>query len=266
MKKVSIITPVKNGALYIKTCIESVLNQDYENIEHIIIDGNSSDSTMDIIKSYGAKVSYSKSSNDKNMYAAINTGLSIASGDIIACLNSDDYYYNSNIISLAVKHINKGNKAIYGNIIKYYQITNTFRYVKLYQIDYTSLLMSRHSTFLPQPTLFMIKDLYKKYNNFQDNYYFSSDYDFILKVLKDNKIKHIDSFFTVFRQHGDSITSNLRNSMLSETSKILRDNNYQSYSIYSKILCYLKGWLYYKYINIPQNLVKNSSKRSDQLI
>ena len=247
--KVSIITPVKNGSEHIEECIDSVLKQDYKNIEHIIIDGESTDSTIDIIKSYGSKIAYFKSEKDKNMYSAINSGLSIATGDIIACLNSDDYYYDSSVISKVVKNIKLGQKGVYGNIVKYYKDIGKSRYVKLFQIDYKGLLLSKHSTFLPQPSLFIRKEILDKYGNFNDNYFFSSDYDFILKILKENKMKHINLNFTVFRQHTSSITATQTKKMIDEKGQILIENNYNKYSAINKIFYYLKGWLYYKYIN-----------------
>ena len=106
--KVSIITPVKNGEVHIKECIESILNQDHKNIEHIIIDGKSNDSTLKIIDSYKNNIAYCESKKDINMYAAINSGLSVATGDIIACLNSDDYYENDQVVSTVVEKIGNG--------------------------------------------------------------------------------------------------------------------------------------------------------------
>jgi glycosyltransferase involved in cell wall biosynthesis len=248
--KVSIITPVKNGSKYISECIESVLNQDHNNIEHIIIDGESTDNTLDIIKSYGNKIAYCKSKKDKNMYSAINFGLSVSTGDIIACLNSDDYYYNPDVVSKAVKNIRRGNKAVYGNIVKFYEDTKRSRFVKLHQTNYKSLLLSRHSTFLPQPSLFMEKQIYTDFGNFIDDYYFSSDYDFILKVLKNNNIKYINSYFTVFRQHEEQITKAQTKKMIAEKKQILDDNEYGRYSIFIKVFYYLKNWSYFKWTNI----------------
>ena len=251
--KVSIITPVKNGSNHIAKCIESVIKQDYHDIEHIIIDGESEDSTMGIIKSYGDKIAYYDSKKDKNMYAAINSGLSVSTGDVVACLNSDDYYYDHKVISTVVKNILAGHNAVYGNIVKYDADKKTYRDVKLPQSSYKSLLLSRHSTFLPQPTLFMKKELYDDYGPFDDYYYFSSDYDLILKVLRHNEIKHIDSFFTVFRQHAGSITMSQTVKMIEEKKQIININRYEDYSLVNRAFHYLKDWIYYKYINAIAN-------------
>lgn len=248
--KVSIITPVKNGSKYIRECIESVINQDYDNIEYIIIDGGSTDSTIEIIKSYGNKISHFESREDKNMYSAINSGIAVSSGDIIACINSDDYYYNKKVVSTVVKNIQLGHRAVYGNIIKFYEKNKKLRFVKLHQTNYKSLLLSRHSTFLPQPTLFMEKKIYDEFGSFIDDYFFSSDYDFILKVLKKIDIKYLNYNFTVFRQHNTSITNTQFKKMIFEKNMILKNNNYEKYLTISKVFYYIKGWLIYKYENL----------------
>lgn len=89
---VSIITVVFNGAKYIEQTINSVINQSYKNIEYIIIDGASTDGTIDIIKQYENKISYWKSEKDKGIYFAMNKGISLANGELIGILNADDFY------------------------------------------------------------------------------------------------------------------------------------------------------------------------------
>ena len=89
---ISIITVVYNGEKYLEETILSVINQTYDNVEYIIIDGGSTDGTIDIIKKYNDNIDYWVSEKDRNMYDGINKGLKIASGDIVASLNSDDFY------------------------------------------------------------------------------------------------------------------------------------------------------------------------------
>ena len=101
---VSIITAVYNGEKYLEKTIKSVLAQSYENIEYIIIDGSSTDGTIDIIKKYEDKISYWVSEKDSGVYEAMNKGLKVARGDYIAILNADDYY-TSDAIDLSIKKI-----------------------------------------------------------------------------------------------------------------------------------------------------------------
>ena len=89
--KVSIITVVYNGAEFIRDCIESVLSQTYADIEYIIVDGKSTDGTVDIVKSYGTNVALFISEPDKGLYDAMNKGIRRATGDVIGLLNADDF-------------------------------------------------------------------------------------------------------------------------------------------------------------------------------
>ena len=93
--KISIITVVKNNAKDLENCILSVLNQNYKNFEHIIIDGKSTDGTIDIIKKYNSKIYKWVSEEDNGLYDAMNKGINLATGDIIGILNSDDIFYEN---------------------------------------------------------------------------------------------------------------------------------------------------------------------------
>ena len=116
--KISIITVSFNSAKTIKETIESILIQDYNNIEYIIIDGGSSDETIDIVKSYGKKISYFISEKDNGIYDAMNKGIKAATGDIVGILNSDDFYPNSFVLSNVAKTFKKYNcDAVYGDLV-----------------------------------------------------------------------------------------------------------------------------------------------------
>ena len=91
--KISIVTPVFNQVDYIETTIQSVLNQNYPNLEYIVVDGGSTDGTIDIIKKYGSQITKWISEPDQGLYYAMNKGLRLCSGDIVGILNSDDIYY-----------------------------------------------------------------------------------------------------------------------------------------------------------------------------
>ena len=95
--KISIITVTKNSEKFLEDCILSVNNQTYKNYEHLIIDGNSSDDTKNIIKKHEKKISYYLSENDKGIYDAMNKGINKSSGEIIGILNSDDIYYKNTL-------------------------------------------------------------------------------------------------------------------------------------------------------------------------
>ena len=122
--KVSIITVVYNGAAFIRDCIESILNQTHPDIEYIIIDGKSTDGTVDIVQSYGTKIARFISEPDKGLYDAMNKGISIATGEVIGLLNADDFYRHNRVIENMVATFERtGSDAVYGDML-YVERTN----------------------------------------------------------------------------------------------------------------------------------------------
>ena len=116
--KISIITVVYNNQSTINDAIKSILNQDYPNIEYIIIDGNSTDGTIEKIQKYKDHITHFVSEPDKGIYDAMNKGLKLATGDIIGILNSDDFYVNDNIISEIINEFeDKKVDLIFGDIV-----------------------------------------------------------------------------------------------------------------------------------------------------
>ena len=105
--KISIITVAFNSSKTIKGTIESIISQDYNNIEYLIIDGGSKDGTMEIVKSYSEHVKYYVSEPDNGIYDAMNKGIRAATGDVIGILNSDDFYPNSFVLSNVAKLFKK---------------------------------------------------------------------------------------------------------------------------------------------------------------
>ena len=137
-QKVSIITVCYNSEKTIEETIQSVIAQDYSNIEYIIIDGCSSDNTMQIAEKYSGSISKKFSEPDKGLYDAMNKGINAATGDIIGILNSDDIFYTNSIISDIVNLFDRDVTidAVYGNI-SYFAEGNTQKSAKM---DYQTLL------------------------------------------------------------------------------------------------------------------------------
>jgi glycosyltransferase involved in cell wall biosynthesis len=245
---ISIITVVYNGEKYLEETIQSIINQTYDNIEYIVIDGGSIDGTIDIIKKYEDRIDYWVSEQDKCMYDGINKGIRLAMGQIIANQNSDDYYCDERVISDVIKFFCRDNiDGIYGNIIKYDENKNIFKNVKVSQVNYKQLLLSRHCTFVPPPAFFLKKTCYKELEYFDITYRYASDFDLILKAIKKYDILHFDRFVSIFRLHDMSITSSGK--IDSERLQVLSKNNIEDYSFFDKIFVYYFGWIKYKIIN-----------------
>jgi glycosyltransferase involved in cell wall biosynthesis len=165
--------------------------QDYESIEYIIIDGQSIDSTMDIVNNFQASYSYIKviSENDKGIYDALNKGLAIATGDVIGFLHSDDLFPSDTIISeLALKINNDNLDGVYGDL-QYVKKENTNKIIRIWKSCEFKLELLKKGWMPAHPTLFLKKHIYDKYGEFNTSYKISADYDFMLRILKDKTLK-----------------------------------------------------------------------------
>ncbi|AFZ59170.1 glycosyltransferase [Anabaena cylindrica FACHB-243] len=203
--KISIITPSYNQGHFIEETICSVLDQKYPNLEYIIIDGGSTDNTLDIIKKYEKHLAYWVSEPDKGQTHAINKGLEKATGDIIAYLNSDDYYLPETLFKVAehfnqfpetdllhgkCRYVNQQGEKIgeqFGNIQKLEEI-----------LDLWDVWWKKRQ--LVQPEVFWSRRITETVGLFKEELYFVMDYDYWCRIIKSGGvIKRIDSELTCFR-------------------------------------------------------------------
>jgi len=256
--KISVITVVHNGEAYIEQAIRSVINQTYKNIEYIIIDGKSSDSTIKIIEKYQDQIAFWKSEPDESMYEAINKGLSIVSGDYIGILNSDDYYQNEFVIAKIVNILKKNPyEAIYGNRIDVDSNGNFIKRKKTFQVTLKQLLLSRHLTFIGHPTFFMSKNLLKNVGFYNIDYKYASDIDYIIRCMNIYTANYVNIDIVCFRLHQNSITASGKINL--EREIILNKLGINNYSkIEQKIYYYLVWFKYlvFNWKNLPLYLKK----------
>lgn len=206
--KVSIITVCYNSEKTIEETIRCVLSQDYQNIEYIIIDGDSNDNTLEVINKYREKVDILISEKDAGIYDAMNKGIKMASGDIIGILNSDDTYLNEKVLSKVCDHLsgNTATMGVYSNL--YYVKKNKINRVwETGLIDSSSLLKGN---IIPHPTLFVRDVVYKKCDLYDCSYGNAADFEFITRIILKYKIK-LDylNFFSVKMKLGGSSNKNL---------------------------------------------------------
>ena len=180
----SIITVVYNNEKYLEETIKSVVNQKFRNFEYIIIDGGSSDKTLDIIKTYDSQIDYWISEKDKGIYDAFNKGMSLAKGDFIGIVNSDDTYLD-NALEIIAKYINElTNKEIdfiFGSVKKHWGILYGYRPEKIY---YSWGFYSSHST-----GFFLRRSSAKKIGLYNINYKYHADYDYFYRMIVKKKMK-----------------------------------------------------------------------------
>ena len=239
---ISIITVVKNGGLTLEECIQSVLSQSYKNIEYIIINGNSTDNTNQIIEKYKYDINLIVKEDDDSIWDAMNKGIKIANGDIIGFLNSDDFYYK-NTLSIVNNYFSNNNiDFLFGSVEKYklmYGFTP-------WKIHFSFGFYTSHSVG------FFIKTNKHKTVGLYNKKYRSADLDFFYKMINNFKLKGIASkkneVFGKFRKGGHSSKINYVDHLL-DLNKIRIDNNQNFIFVYliffvkiiKKPLKFLKG-------------------------
>jgi len=205
---VTIITASFNSALSIKTCLDSVVHQNYNDIEYLIIDGKSSDATLKIIKVYQQKFPFIKliSEKDSGIYDALNKGVQLASGDIIGFVHSDDFLEFNDIIYHIVSMTKSENlDGVYGDL-QYVDKSNTKKIIRSWKsCDFKPRLL-KQGWMPPHPTLFLKKEVYQKHGLFDLSYRISADYDFLLRIFKDPELKfgYLPKVITKMRVGGAS--------------------------------------------------------------
>lgn len=203
--KVSLITVVYNAQQFIANCIESIIAQDYKEIEYIVIDGGSTDGTLQIIKSYQIHIEHLVSERDHGMYDALNKGITLASGDIIGILNADDMLASADVISAIVKAFQKSNTdGVYGNLNYIHPNTNQVlrKWVSkpFAKKDIENGWMPAH------PTLYLKRALFNQYGGYSLDYGTAADYELMLRFLYRYEVKavFIDKLLVNMRNGGMS--------------------------------------------------------------
>ena len=178
---ISVITVVLNGERYLEETIQSVINQTYPNVEYIIIDGGSTDGTLDIIKKYEDKIDYWVSEKDKGIYDAMNKGIRVASGFFVTFLNSDDYYSDYEYFKVAVAEYLKKNWDICCASMKI--ILDSKKYV----IRPSSTKGIKYKMDLNHPTMIYRTEIFRKVGLFDMKHRIAADYEHLLRTFKDLK-------------------------------------------------------------------------------
>jgi GT2 family glycosyltransferase len=181
--KITIITVTKNSEKFIERNIQSVIGQSYKNYEHIIIDGNSSDKTMEIVNKYKDKIAKIVSEDDAGLYEAMNKGILSTTGEIIGILNSDDYFYTNALQIVKDNFVaNKDIDFLFGSVDKY---KHRYGYYP-WKIYWTFNFYPAHSV-----GFFIKKDAQLKVGLYDTRYKYSADYDLFYRMIVKMKMKGI---------------------------------------------------------------------------
>jgi len=188
--------------------MRSVLEQTYPNIEYILVDGNSTDRTLEIIKQKAIEHSNIKfiSEKDDGIYDALNKGIKLATGDVIGFVHSDDLLANEHIIQEIANTFIKNNvDGVYGDL-HYVSIDNVEKVIRNWRSKSFKTRLLRLGWMPAHPTLFLKSSIYKLKGNFNLNYQIAADYDFVLRIFSDKNYKfyYLPMVFTKMRIGGAS--------------------------------------------------------------
>jgi glycosyltransferase involved in cell wall biosynthesis len=227
---ISIVTVVLNGEKYLTQAIESVLSQDYPNIEYIIIDGGSKDRTVEIIRSFENKIDLWISEKDSGIFSAMNKGIRLCKGEIIGILNSDDFYCGNIFSSIVNAFTATDAEIVYGNM----RISGKSERPDLSQMN------KKPSVF--HPACFVRKSVYDEIGSYDEAFKISSDYEFLLRCVRNNvRFQYLDKDLTAFRPGGMSskCASNIEGYHIMKRHK----TGYHREVIWRGIKCYSKNFI-----------------------
>jgi glycosyltransferase involved in cell wall biosynthesis len=229
--RISIVTPSFNQAAFIERTIQSVLNQNYPNLEYIIIDGGSTDGSVDIIKKYADKITYWVSEKDNGQAHAINKGFRRATGDIVAWLNSDDEYCPNTLKTVAQTFMaDKELDLVFGNRLTIDEKEKVIRDDRHTRFTFASLIL--YGMIISQPAAFWKRRLMEQYGYLDESLRFAMDYEFFCRIGTYIKAKHIRKHLAKFRWHETSKTCTIINVAQQEHQQISKR--------YLETAC--KGW------------------------
>jgi glycosyltransferase involved in cell wall biosynthesis len=225
LPKISIITATYNSASTLKDTLESVAMQSYNNIEHIIVDGMSTDNTIAIAKKYDIKIICEK---DNGLYDAINKGIKASTGDIVGILNSDDFFPNKDVITKVVEtFIENNTDAVYGNIA-FVKPDNLTKIVRQYNSAKFTSSKFKYGYMPAHPSFYATKKCFELFGYYYTDYKIAADYELLMRFMYTHKISssYINENLVYMRTGGVSNQNlNSRYILNKEIIKACKANN-----------------------------------------
>lgn len=232
LPKISIVTPSYNQAQFIRATIDSVLSQDYPNLEYFVIDGGSTDGTIEILKSYGKGLNW-VSKQDRGQTDAINKGLKMATGEVLAYLNSDDILLPGSLHKVGEyfgKHPDcnwlTGDCNVIGVdgsiLLSHNWLVSGYK--KLLLKLYSPFTLKVVDNMFPQPSTFWSRHAYEKIGTFNESFHYVMDYDYWLRLSKYFKPHYLRVVLAGFRSQPDSKSETSRDLMVKEGVIALKQN------------------------------------------
>lgn len=245
--KISVITISFNSASTIRDTIESVLSQDYPDVEYIVVDGKSKDETVEILKSYGDKIKWI-SEPDKGIYDAMSKGVKLATGDVVGIINSDDYYPDNQTLSRVAKAFeNSAIEAVYGDL-QYVDFSDSSKVVRNWKSGEYNKENFLKGWMPPHPTFFLKKSVYDKYGYYDATFKSAGDYELMLRMLYRHNIKagyipHVQMKMRVGGVSNVSLKNRIRANKEDRRAWKINDLKPRWYTLYAKPLSKIFQWL-----------------------
>ena len=219
MLKVSIITVCYNSTSTIESTLQSVANQSYTNVEHVVIDGASTDDTVELIKRYRTML---VTEPDKGIYDAMNKGIKLATGDIIGTLNADDFYIDNNVLSeVAQVFSDESIDACFADLV-YVNQFDANKIVRYWRSRPYQAGLFKQGWMPAHPTFFVRKSVYEKFGVFDLDYKIAADFELLFRLIEQNKIKtHYLPRVLVKMRLGGTTNKNLEN-IRTQNNEIIR--------------------------------------------
>lgn len=229
--KVSVITVSYNAAETIGDTLASVAAQSYSGIEHIVVDGASGDGTMEIVRRQGAHLACVISEPDNGIYDAMNKGITRASGDIVGILNADDIYADERVVQDVVAAFEKSHlDALYGDVLVVDRI-DPAKVLRRYRSGQFRPNRIGYGWMPAHPGLFLRQSVYQRFGSYRTDYMIASDYEFVARIFREDKLlhQHLDRIVVRMR-HGGISTRGWRNSLVlnREVLRACRENKIHS--------------------------------------
>ncbi|WOK06278.1 glycosyltransferase family 2 protein [Imperialibacter roseus] len=187
---ISIITVVYNNRQFIEGCINSVIGQEHKGVEYIIVDGGSTDGTLEIINKYASKITSFISEPDQGIYDAMNKGIGLATGEVVGILNADDFYVNHDVLSKVASTFisDSGIDALYADV-EYVRRDNPNRVVRKWHSGAYKRERFYYGWSPPHPTFFVRKEVFQKHGHYNTDLKIAADYEMMLRVLFVNQVR-----------------------------------------------------------------------------
>jgi glycosyltransferase involved in cell wall biosynthesis len=200
----TVITVVFNGAATLEHTIRSVIEQSYGNVEHIIIDGGSTDATLDILHKYEDHIDYWLSEKDAGIYDAMNKGIALAKGDYIGMLNADDYFADASVLENIAAQLKASNADAVFSCLDIVDPANQNRVLRKYRVSSFTPFLLRIGVMPPHPTFYCKKSCYEKAGPYRTDYRIAADFEMLARLLLKYRItwKFMDETTVKMRSGG----------------------------------------------------------------